>query len=285
MTSSTTIVTAYFDIGRGEWTANKGFRDKLARSVDVYFNYFERLAALENDMVIFTSPELKSKVENLRRGKPTTVIAIDIKNKFKYIRRRIERVQQDKAFTDKLEPRQLKNPEYWSPDYVLVCNLKSYFVNKAIHLDLIKTPMVAWIDFGYCRKPNVLRGLKVWDFPFDRNKMHLFTIKKGLRVNSQQQVFDFMIGNHVYIIGGALVGSQEKWMEFYPLVTKSQKITLQNNIVDDDQGIFVMCYYKRPDLFQLNYLGRRKWFDLFRCFKRTKLGSKLQAFRILLSGK
>ena len=51
MKSSTTIITAYFDIGRGDWTANKGFREKLARSVDVYFSYFERLAALEAAIV------------------------------------------------------------------------------------------------------------------------------------------------------------------------------------------------------------------------------------------
>ncbi|CAM8212966.1 hypothetical protein ESCOMA250M_23580 [Escherichia coli] len=56
MKSSTTIITAYFDIdiGRGDWTANKGFREKLARSVDVYFSYFERLAALENEMIDLT---------------------------------------------------------------------------------------------------------------------------------------------------------------------------------------------------------------------------------------
>ncbi|MBU4682696.1 protein YibB [Cedecea davisae] len=285
MKSSTTIVTAYFDIGRGEWTANKGFRDQLARSVDVYFNYFERLAALENDMVVFTSPDLKERVEAIRQGKPTTVIAIDIKNKFKHIRGLIEKIQHDEAFTDKLETRQLKNPEYWSPEYVLVCNLKTYFVNKAINSGLVKTPLVAWVDFGYCRELKVTRGLKVWDFPFNKNTMHLFTIKKGLNVKSLQQAFDFMIGNHVYIIGGAIVGSQDKWKEFYPLVMESQKVTLEHNIVDDDQGIFVMCYYKRPELFTLNYLGRGKWFDLFRCFKRSALGARLQALRIFLSRK
>ncbi|WP_284443679.1 WlaTC/HtrL family glycosyltransferase, partial [Escherichia coli] len=79
MKSSTTIITAYFDIGRGDWTANKGFREKLARSVDVYFSYFERLAALENEMIIFTSPDLKPRVEAIRNGKPTTVIFIEIK--------------------------------------------------------------------------------------------------------------------------------------------------------------------------------------------------------------
>lgn len=49
-----------------------------------------------------------------------------------------------------------------------------------------------------------------------------------------------MIGNHVYIIGGAIVGSQHKWKEFYKLVLESQKITLNNNIVDDDQA-FLSC--------------------------------------------
>lgn len=285
MKSSTTIVTAYFDIGRGDWTANKGFRDKLARSADVYFNYFERLAALENNMVIFTSPDLKERIEAIRVGKPTTVIAIDIKKKFKHIRYRIETIQKDSNFTSKLDERQLKNPEYWSPDYVLVCNLKSYFVNKAINAGLVKTTRVAWIDFGYCRTPNVTRKLKSWDYPFSKEKMHFFTIKKGLTVSSLQQAFNFMIGNHVYIIGGAIVGTPEKWQEFYPLVTKSQKLTLDNNIVDDDQGIFVLCYYLKPELFALNYLGRGKWFDLFRCYSKSLAHGKLQALRIFLTRK
>ncbi|WP_338255094.1 WlaTC/HtrL family glycosyltransferase, partial [Escherichia coli] len=46
-----------------------------------------------------------------------------------------------------------------------------------------------------------------------------------------------------------------------------------------------MCYYKRPDLFNLNYLGRGKWFDLFRCFRSNTLGAKMQALRIFLSRK
>lgn len=285
MKSSTTIVTAYFDIGRGEWTVNKGFREKLSRSSDVYFDYFKRLAALENDMVIFTSSEFEARIAEIRKGKPTKIITIDLDKKFKYIKNKIRKIQQDDTFKNKLEPRQLGNPEYWSPEYVLVTNLKAYFVAKAINAGLVNTPMVAWIDFGYCRKSQVTGDLKVWDFPFDRNKMHLFTIKKGLVVSSLKQVFEFMIGNHIYIIGGAIVGSQEKWKEFYSLVTECQKETLRNNIVDDDQGVFVMCYYKRPTLLMLNYLGRGKWFDLFRVYRRTALGAKLQALRIFLTRK
>lgn len=280
MASSITIVTAYFDIGRGDWTANKGFRDKLARSTDTYFDYFKNLAALENEMVIYTSADLKPKIEAIRQGKPTTVIAIDIHKKFRRIRKKIETVQQDENFRSQLEEQQLKNPEYWSPDYVLVCNLKTYFVKKSIDLGLVTTPMAAWVDFGYCRKTKVTAGLKVWDYPFERERMHFFTIKNGLNINSQQQAFDYMIGNHVYIIGGAVVGAKEKWQELAPLIFESQKMTLQNKIVDDDQGIFLLCYFKRPELFKLNYLGRGRWFDLFRCYRRTRIGAKYHAMRL-----
>lgn len=47
--SDITIVTAFFDIGRGEW-ATGGFK----RTPEDYLNYFKQLAVLENEMIIFT---------------------------------------------------------------------------------------------------------------------------------------------------------------------------------------------------------------------------------------
>lgn len=66
-----------------------------------------------------------------------------------------------------------------------------------------------------------------------------------------------MIGNHVYIIGGAIVGSQHKWKEFYKLVLESQKITLNNNIVDDDRGI-LSCAITNARSLQPKLSGERK---------------------------
>lgn len=65
-----------------------------------------------------------------------------------------------------------------------------------------------------------------------------------------------MINNRSYIIGGAIVATQKKWKEFYKLVCQCQIKTLRNNIVDDDQGVFIMCYYYNPKLIKLNYLVR-----------------------------
>lgn len=189
MNSSITIVTAFFDIGRGSWTSDKGFSPHLERTSDTYIQYFKNLSELDNDMIIFTSKELKSKIEKIRDGKRTTVIAVDINKKFRHLKNRISQIQKNDEFRSKLETHQLINPEYWSADYVLVCNLKTYFVNRAIKLKLVKDNMIAWVDFGYCRNTEVTNGLSRWSYPFDRKKINLFTIKK--RAKSQNDPSGF----------------------------------------------------------------------------------------------
>lgn len=285
MSSSITIVTAFFDIGRGSWTSDKGFSPHLERTSDTYIQYFKNLAKLDNEMVIFTSSDLKPIVEEIRAGKKTTVIALDVNKKFRHIKKRISEIQQDPEFRSKLETAQLINPEYWSPDYVLVCNLKSFFIKKAMDLKLVNHEMVAWVDFGYCRTPEVTDGLSQWDYPFDKNKVNLFTIKRGLKVKTMSQVFENMINNRSFIIGGAIVATQEKWQAFYKLVCQCQIKTLKSHIVDDDQGIFIMCYHYNPKLIKLNYLGKNRWFNLFRLFGRKDFPSLLRRLKIAVAGK
>lgn len=282
MNSSITIVTAYFDIGRGQWTADKGFSPHLERTTDEYISYFKNLAELDNEMVVYTSSDLKPKIEAIRKGKPTTVIAFDVDEKFKNIKKRIAKIQNDESFRKLLPPRQLINPEYWSPGYALVCNLKSYFVEKAIKDNIVSNELVAWIDFGYCRKKETIRHVKEWRFPFNQEKMHFFTIRNGLKLKSIDSVFDCMINNRVFVIGGAVVGSRKKWSEFYRLVCACQYKTLKNNLVDDDQGIFLMCYHYRPDMIKLNYLGKRRWFDLFKRFNDSRFHALFYGIKLRL---
>lgn len=285
MNSSITIVTAFFDIGRGNWTSEKGFAPYLERKSETYIEYFKNLSTLENEMIIFTSSDLKPKIEKIREGKPTTVVTLDINKKFKNIKKRINDIQSSDEFKAKIEERQLRNPEYWSADYVLVCNLKSYFIKKAIDLKLINNEMIAWVDFGYCRTKEMTRGLSEWSYPFDKNKINLFTIKRWLNPKSINQVYDYMIKNRSFIIGGAIVATQENWLKFYNLVCRCQVQTLKHKIVDDDQGIFIMCYYYKPELMKLNYLGKNRWLYLFRMFGKKDLKTLLLRSKILLRGK
>ncbi|MBT0885697.1 WlaTC/HtrL family glycosyltransferase, partial [Campylobacter sp. 2018MI10] len=90
------------------------------------------------------------------------------------------------------------------------------------------------------RDSDTTSGIKKWSWPFNKEKMHFFTIRRGLKLETLESVYNCMLGNHVYIIGGVLIGTLEKWQELYRLVWHCQKKVLRENIVDDDQEIFLM---------------------------------------------
>ena len=121
-----TIVTAFFDIGRGDWTPEKGLPSYLHRSNETYLERFSHLATLNNEMVIFTSSDMVDKITPYRIGKEdiTKIIVIDYKDMFKEERLNIAIIQTDEEYRSKINPSQIKNPEYWSADYVLVNFLK-----------------------------------------------------------------------------------------------------------------------------------------------------------------
>ena len=55
-----TIVTAFFNIGRGK--IKNEVSKNLKRGTEIYFDYFSFLAELDNDMIIFTEERYKEKI-------------------------------------------------------------------------------------------------------------------------------------------------------------------------------------------------------------------------------
>ncbi|WP_104490080.1 WlaTC/HtrL family glycosyltransferase [Acinetobacter indicus] len=276
-----TIVSAFFDIGRGNWGEEKGHPGYLKRSCEKYIDYFSNLAELENNMIIFTSSEFVGKIQEIRGNKDTIIVEMDINNKFSKCKDEIRAIQNSSKFKNSVDQSQLKNPEYWSPDYVLVTNLKTYFVRKAIKENLVKTNLVAWIDFGYCRSKETLNGVKKWRYPFVDDKINFFTINKNFNI-SEEVVINSILKNEVFIIGGAIVGSKKTWLEFSELVFCCQKKILLGGMVDDDQGIFMMAFLESNGNIKLNYLGKNQWFSLFKRFDETTKLSFLDKFKMLL---
>lgn len=266
--SDITIITAFFDIGRGNIN-RENTPSYMTRTTDTYFEYFSNLATLGNEMVIFTSPEFVEKITNIRLGKPTKVIVFDFHNKLNYIKKRIAKIQQSQEFIGKVNPKLLNNIEYWSAEYVAVTNLKTYFVNKAISENLVHTKLVAWVDFGYVRSLDTLNNVKNWQYDFDNNKINFFSIKKQSIPQTYQEALEYIFNNKILIIGGATVGNISAWKKFLPILLQNQKEILNQNIIDDDQGLYMMCLFKQPSLFKLNYLGKKQWFSLFKKYDNT----------------
>lgn len=64
-----TIVTAYFDIGRSQWTSQNGFAPRIERTTDEYMTGFPIL--LNSKMTWLFSPHLTSNQELRKSGEET----------------------------------------------------------------------------------------------------------------------------------------------------------------------------------------------------------------------
>ena len=71
-------------------------------------------------------------------------------------------------------------------------------------------------------------------------------------------------------------------MEFFDIVYRCQKDLLNKGLVDDDQGVYLMALLAQPDLFKLNYLGKNKWFDVFKKYDQSSKLSCVDQFKKLI---
>jgi len=256
-----TIVTAFFDIGRGDWTPDKGLPHYLHRTTKTYLDRFSHMAKLENPMVVYTSKEFINDIKFIRQDRPTEILALDFPNSFEKLREEIIRVQKDPQYQAKINPMQVKNPEYWNADYVLVNLLKSSFVTKAMQTNLIQTDLVAWLDFGYCREESTLNNVKKWQYPFAKDKIHFFTLKDW---KEGTYIEDVIFNNDVHVTGPCIVAGKEMWPVLEQLVHHNVGELIKNNLIDDDQTLLLMSYLQKPELFELHKVSSNDWFVAFK---------------------
>ena len=90
-----TIVTAFFDIGRGDWTPDKGLPHYLHRTTDTYFERFGHMAKLQNKIIVYCSSEHVDKIKELREDRPTEILVVDFPNSFQELRNAVSTVQKN----------------------------------------------------------------------------------------------------------------------------------------------------------------------------------------------
>jgi protein YibB len=261
------IVTAFFDIGRGDWTPDRGLPHYLHRTTDTYLQRFGYLAQLDNQITVYTSKDLMDKVYELRAGKEdkTNIVEVDFANEFQDQRELIKKIQNNPDFLKQIDPHQVRNPEYWSPDYVLVNKLKAHFVNHAINSGLATEELVAWLDFGYCRDASALSGVKEWKYPFNKDKIHFF----NFREYQGQPINEIISTNLVHMFGAKIVAGREMWEKLEELINGAFKNLTDANLIDDDQTLMLLAYLYDKDLFELHPINENDPFVAFRSFNAS----------------
>lgn len=266
------IVTAFYDIGRSDWKA-------FHRSADTYFSAFERMCQLDNDIILFTSENFKSRVSNIQKFKKNlTVYYIDIFSENTALLERIAEIQTDVTFREGIvDP---SSPEYWEPRYILINYLKSYFCLEAYKRIPKINNKVAWIDFGYCRKDNYIPLSKKWDYDFE-DKIHLFNL---LDIDESIDIVHTIKHNKVYIQGCHIVAHKDGWIKLNKLVSEALENLMKNTLIDDDQTLLLMAYLNSKEDFALhkaNINTKLGWFFIFKHYNKMEYSFKLISEKIL----
>jgi len=269
---SVAIVTGFIDIDRNSW-------DRYPRSNDVYFDYFTRLAVLENPFYIFTEERFVERILEIRGGKETYIHTIDLRKDFKDMLERITKIQESSDYKIRLNDSLKNHPEYVIPEYTLVTNLKWHFVDLFVDKFQIKTDLISWIDFGYVRDRKTLGSLKRLVLDFDTRKIH-YLVLKGIPASTNVEAAIF--NNEDFVSGGAIVASPVMFKKLNNYANSSLSRLLSVNIVDDDQGILLDAYLNNSEDFELHDTDG-KWFQLFKYAEHDQRFKKSALISAVLS--
>ena len=270
MTSNISVVTAFYDIGRGNLPKVKHGRELpwyQHRSVDTYFDFFNNLAKLQNEMVIYTTPNFEDRISTIRKNhgleELTKVVATEsyLPKGFELTKAMVQKVMNDPNYYDKIVNPQLI--EYWHADYVLVNIFKSWYAVDAIEKGLIHNDLTAWIDFGYVRNDTTIPQTNKWSYDFDKEKIHFFNQHP---IDNQRPIDSIIYTGDVYVQGCHIVAGTEKWKLLKQLVLKNVELLLENNLIDDDQTLLLMSYLSSPQDFELHQADSNDWFRIFRVY-------------------
>ena len=246
-TSATTIVTAFYDIGRGEWSSIVDAH-WLDRNTSIYVQRFLYLAQLKNNIVLFLSDNEYDVIKHIVKQKKLNhirCIKFEPKSVFKNRLQEIDSIQKSVSFRSQVAKSVKSSPEYWNPLYVLVTNLKVFFMKEAYLQGLIRTEDVAWIDFGYVRTPSLLPDSLLWAPKSLAGKFRMQKLKEYDGKGVSECIFE----NDVYIGGMIIQSPTNKVLQLDRMMEDARVRLLKMGIVDDDQGLLLSMYLDAVDEF------------------------------------
>ena len=263
--TSITLVTAFFPIGRGNWSDS-------TRSDQKYLDYFAYWARMHNDLIVYTTNEFSEKIKNVRekygRGN-TTVITVDDYTSVDSellgaMRSAVESYPSYSLYPDKPE---VKNAEY---DYVMA--LKYWCMQQAA--EIAKTKYVAWIDFGFDHGGTLYKESAFfdmeWEYPFDKDVI-IFAVKKP----DDSPVFDIVQRTDTFIQGDCLVAKTEYARNIYRDVREQYMHLLRCGMIDDDQIVLLMCARWKPEHYEVL---PSSWFSQLRDYSGKQLRVEAVAY-------
>jgi hypothetical protein len=274
-----TLVTAFFDIGRSNWSS-------FTRSTECYINSFIHYYNYDYKMIIFIDDRyidvVKEKISKMNSTTSENKTLIPINSTWLdeniYSWRQIDSVKEvmSSEYYKNICSNRIKNgyPENVYAEYNLINISKidfiCYAINNILTIGNTDTNFICWSDFGYFS--SILNN-NTDNFPYTSLDIRYFNTKKinfclRNKLNENDKDYIYSLLNAPQTFTGTFWGANCKNMKlFQTLVHDEVNEMIKNNIFDDDQHIYLRCFLKNPSSFEL-YLSDNKWPDGLNYFEK-----------------
>lgn len=244
------LVTAFYDIGRGDW-------DHLKRSSEAYIACFRQyLAVLPTPRYILADASLRLAVE-------TSADIFDAAGftdlpSYRYLAP-TKAVMDSEAFKALFSPEaQRSHIEQYIPEYNVLMMMKWDALQRAAAQTDRRFTHYVWADFGLGKR--ALRPYlpaPVGFAPIPRDKIVLSAGREWALAPGD----DAMLKRHVVefreqVAGSLMIVPTDKLDAFCSLARSSYEHLLAMGLTTDDQLVIDMCVAERPELFHLSYAPR-----------------------------
>jgi hypothetical protein len=258
--NSIVSVTAFMDIGRGSW-------DKFQRNFENYFNAFKNYLFLNKKIIIFIDDKYLDIVSKFCNS-DKIIVPINInwlkENCKSWEKLEIAKnIMKSSNYIELVKSRiNLKYPENIYPEYNAINHSKIDLIRYAINSNLItKNEMICWCDFGYYNSIFNNNPLEYPKFELDLNRLNVnklnFFLRNKISNNDNDMFYTLIVAPEIFT-GSFFAGNTKVMLELYDLYHESLDMLYTNNISDDDQHIYLRCFIKKPELFEL-FLSEDKW--------------------------
>ena len=259
MNSNLTLVTALYDIKRGDLPEN-GF----GRGFDHYIDCFRRLLKTELPMVIYCDDDVEKIVWEERQESNTRVVKRtieDLKNNFPFFEQ-TNRIRQDESW---------RNRAGWIPDspqsqlemYNPLVMSKQFMLNDAAIFNFFDTKYFLWIDAGISNTigdpcayftnefatkiTKHMAKMMYVCFPYDGEiEVHGF----------EKRQFDKLAGSKTTHVarGGMFGGSAHALREINDIYYQLLQSTLNSGYMGTEESIFTLITYRHPELVNIVWI-------------------------------
>lgn len=240
----TTLITAFFDIGRRDFK-------EIPRSNNKYHDFFRFWARLKNKLIVYTDKNNYEIIRSIRaefglEEKTNIIIIDDVFDIKPDLYQKLIEIENDKYFRNF---REKDNATSNSGKYNYLMLLKSWFIQDAVSRKLTETNS-AWIDYGFNHGGKVFNNPNDFDFewsPTNVEKINLYYLDKI----DQRPIFEIVKRLDDCIMGPLILMPSKMTERFYNMNLESMNILNSVGLMDDDQLIMLFSFRRNPSSFNV----------------------------------